>query len=109
MPSRKLAPPSSSSTSHASSPAKQDIGLLEQASQVLTQGLTTKTGICTYFKDITGIERQFFGLPFQVFGLDFVMGSKNYDLLQHIPDGRELAAGISGRPQYQDGDCGRTG
>ena len=74
--------------------AKQDIGLLEQASQVLTQGLTTKTGICTYFKDITGIERQFFGLPFQVFGLDFVMGSKNYDLLQHIPDGRELAAGI---------------
>ena len=74
--------------------AKQDIELVERASQVLTNALTTKTGICTFFKDITGIERQFCGLPFQVFGLDFVMGSKNYDVLQHIPDGRELAAGI---------------
>ena len=74
--------------------AKQDIELLEQASEVVTMGLTTKTGICTYFKDITGIEKQFFGLPFQVFGLDFVMGSKNYDVLAHLPDGRELAAGI---------------
>ncbi len=74
--------------------AKQDIGLLEQASEVVTAGLTTKTGICTFFKDVAGIEKQFFGLPFQVFGLDFVMGSKNYDVLQHLPDGKELAVGI---------------
>ena len=74
--------------------AKQDIGLMEQASEVVVKGVTTKTGICTFFKDISGIEKQFFGLPFQVFGLDFVMGSKNYDLLQHLPADRELAAGI---------------
>ena len=74
--------------------AKQDIGLMEQASEVVVKGVTTKTGICTFFKDIAGIEEQFLGLPFQVFGLDFVMGSKNYDLLQHLPADRELAAGI---------------
>ena len=74
--------------------AKQDIDLLEQASQVVTSGLTVKTAICTYFKDIAGIDRQFFSLPFQVFGLDFVMGSNNYDLLQHIPPQGELAAGV---------------
>ena len=74
--------------------AKQDIGLLERASEALTTGLTTKTGICTFFKDIAGIEKEFFGLPFKVFGLDFVMGSKNYDVLQHLPGDRELAAGV---------------
>ena len=73
---------------------KGDIGLLQQASEIVTRGLTAKTGICTYFGDISGIQREFFQLPYQVFGLDFVMGKDNYELIQHLPSHRELAAGI---------------
>ena len=74
--------------------SKQDMGLLQKASKVVTRGLSVKTGICTYFKDVAGIHQELFRLPFQVYGLDFVMGNGNYDLLQHFPPDKELAAGI---------------
>lgn len=73
---------------------KQDFSLLQEASSVATQGLRVKTSIHTHFSDLSGIHLQFFQLPFQVFGLDFVMGRANYDLIGDLPAGKELAAGI---------------
>jgi len=73
---------------------KQDFSLLQEASVVVTQGLQLKTAIYTWFRDISDIHRQFFRLPFQVFGLDFIMGKANYDLIRDLPSDRELGAGI---------------
>ena len=73
---------------------KQDFSLLEEASAVVTRGLQVKTAIYTYFRDLSGIHQRFFQLPYQVFGLDFVMGRGNYELIKDLPPGKELAAGI---------------
>lgn len=73
---------------------KQDFPLLYEASRILTRGLTVKTALYTYFGDVSGIHIQFFQLPFQVFGLDFVMGRANYELIRDLPREKELAAGI---------------
>lgn len=73
---------------------KQDFALLQEASNILTHGLALKTAISTYFGDISGIHQQFFHLPFQVFGLDFVMGRANYELIGSFPEDKELAAGV---------------
>ena len=73
---------------------KQDMGLMKRAAEVVTAGITSKTAICTFFKGASGVEKEFFGLPFQVFGLDFIMGQDNYDAIQSFPSDKELAAGI---------------
>ena len=73
---------------------KQDFSLLKEASSVVTHGLQAKTSIYTYFGDVSGIHQQFFQLPFQVFGLDFVMGKGNYELIKDLPPEKELGAGI---------------
>ena len=73
---------------------KQDISLLQEASNLLTKGLQVETAIHTHFKDISGIHKQFFNLPFKVYGLDFVMGIESYKYLDELPEDKELAAGI---------------
>ena len=73
---------------------KQDFALLQEASDILTRGLELKTAIYTYFGDISGIDQQFFQLPFKVFGLDFMMGRVNYELIESLPEDKELAAGV---------------
>ena len=72
----------------------EDLPLLEEASRVLTRGLTVKTALYTWFGSIRGLYPDLFRLPFQVFGLDFVMGRENFDLLQDFPSDRELGFGI---------------
>jgi len=72
----------------------EEIDLLAEASQVLTQGVGVKTAIYTWFKGTSAIGSRFFSLPFDVFGLDFVMGPDNYEMIQHLPPEKELAAGI---------------
>lgn len=73
---------------------KGDFALLREASEAVTQGVTAKTAIYTWFGDVSDIHHDFFQLSFQVFGLDFVMGRRNYDLIDAIPQDKELAAGI---------------
>ena len=72
----------------------QDFSLLREASNEVTRGLRVKTAISTWFRDASGIQEQFFQLPFQVFGLDFVIGRDNYELIRDFPPDKELAAGI---------------
>ena len=73
---------------------KQDFNILQQACPIVLDGLRVKTAISTYFGDLSGVHREFFQLPFRVFGLDFVMGKANYDLVEDLPQDKELAAGI---------------
>jgi len=73
---------------------KEDLPLLQEASKVVTTGLVTKTGICTYFKDVSGLTPGLYRLPFNVIGLDFAWGPKNFDLLKGFPADKELAMGL---------------
>ena len=73
---------------------KEEFSLLMEASEIVIQGLTTKTAIYTWFRDIAGLEPDLFHLPFQVFGLDFVWGPKNWEVLSRFPGDKELGLGI---------------
>ena len=73
---------------------KEDLPLLEEASAVVTQGVTAKTELCTYFRDVSGLAPDLFRLPFQVFGLDFAWGPANFDLLEGFPEDKELVMGL---------------
>ena len=74
--------------------SKGDVALLGEASEIVTKGLKVKTAVYTWFGDISGIESSFFQLPFNVFGLDFIMGPANYGLVKSLPQDKELAAGM---------------
>lgn len=73
---------------------KEDWPVFEQAMERLTKGLTAKLALYTYFGDASGIYPQILSLPFAVFGLDFVQGSKNWEIIQAAPFTKELGFGI---------------
>ena len=73
---------------------KGDFPLFQEACRVLTRGLSVKTELCTYFRDVSGLVPELYDLPFQVFGLDFAWGPGNYDLLDGFPQDKELAVGL---------------
>lgn len=72
----------------------QDFDLFRQAIEVTVDGVGTKTALYTYFRDIDGLYPQLLELPIDVIGLDFVSGSKNWELLDAGRFDKELAAGI---------------
>lgn len=72
---------------------KGDWPLFQDAMKILTQGLSIKMLLYTYFGDVTGLEG-FFHLPFQGFGLDFVTGPSNFSLLKEFPQDKDLGLGI---------------
>ena len=73
---------------------EEDMPLLEEASAIVTDGLTTKTGLSTYFGDVSGLVPDLFRLPYSVIGLDFAWGPANFDLLDRFPEDKELAMGL---------------
>lgn len=73
---------------------KSDWPLFEKAMQRLTQGLTAKLALYTYFGDVSGIYPQILSLPFAVIGLDLVQGAKNWDVIKSAPFTKELGLGI---------------
>jgi len=72
---------------------KGDWAIFQEAMQAVTPGLSAKLALFTYFGDVTDLPG-FFELPFQVFGLDFVMGPSNFNLIPTFPKGKELGLGI---------------
>ncbi|MFQ5872449.1 MAG: methylcobamide--CoM methyltransferase [Dehalococcoidia bacterium] len=72
---------------------KEDWDLFQQVMSHLTEGLSIKRLLYTYFGDATDLPA-FFQLPFHGFGLDFIWGPANFDLLPHLPSDRELGLGI---------------
>lgn len=73
---------------------KSDFAIFEEAMSILVKGVSAKTALYTYFGDVSGIAGGLFALPFDVIGLDFVMGAANFDLLDKFPGEKELGLGI---------------
>ena len=71
-----------------------DIKILEATSSALTSGIRAKTAIYTWFGDIKPVAGQIFALPFDVIGLDFAWGPKNWDVMGEFPGTKDLGLGI---------------
>ncbi|MBI4499504.1 MAG: methylcobamide--CoM methyltransferase [Chloroflexi bacterium] len=74
--------------------AKDQFDLFEEAAHIVTDGLTVTTHLYTWFGDVNGLAPDFFGLPFTVFGLDFVMGPANWEAIRGFPQEKALGLGI---------------
>jgi 5-methyltetrahydropteroyltriglutamate--homocysteine methyltransferase len=53
-----------------------------------------KTILCTYFGDVGGLYPQLLELPFDVLGLDFVAGHRNWDAIRASRFTKELQFGL---------------
>jgi 5-methyltetrahydropteroyltriglutamate--homocysteine methyltransferase len=73
---------------------KDDIALFERAMQTLMDGISTESALYVYFGDAEGVLGRILDLPFQVVGLDFVSGPKNFDLIKSGPFTKTLGAGL---------------
>ena len=72
---------------------KEDWALFREVMDRFTQGLNVERMLYTWFGDATGLDG-FFDLPFHGFGLDFVKGPANFDLLDQFPADKTLGLGI---------------
>jgi len=73
---------------------KQDFALFAEAMTSLTEGVGAKKVLCTYFGDVEGVYPQILELPFDVIGLDFVAGYRNWDAVKREPFTKALMFGI---------------
>ena len=72
---------------------KEDWSLFQQVMGRFTRELKVERMLYTWFGDVSGLEG-FFGMDFDGFGLDFVMGPANFDLLDGFPEEKTLGLGI---------------
>ena len=73
---------------------QKDFGLAFEAAAVVVDGLGLTTELRTFFGGVEEAPEDFFALPFDVFGLDFVDGASNWDLVAGLPLDRRLSAGL---------------
>ena len=73
---------------------KEDFSQFATVCRRLVEGLTVETALYLYFGDVEGIYPQVLDLPFDLIGLDFVMGAKNEALLKSAPFTKKLGLGI---------------
>lgn len=74
--------------------AGEDYATAAEAMAVLTAGVHARTVLATYFGDVGGIYPQILELPFDIIGLDFVAGHRNWEVLRAAPFTKELQFGI---------------
>jgi 5-methyltetrahydropteroyltriglutamate--homocysteine methyltransferase len=72
----------------------EDMDLFVQAMEGVTRGLTATTAVYTYFQDVSGIQSRLFQIPVNIIGLDFVVGTANFDLIKGFPTDKMLGCGI---------------
>lgn len=73
---------------------KGEYPLFADAMRTLVEGVTSKTILCTYFGDVRGVYPQILELPFDVIGLDFVAGHRNWDVVRSAPFTKDLQFGL---------------
>ncbi|MCH8064861.1 MAG: methylcobamide--CoM methyltransferase [Chloroflexi bacterium] len=73
---------------------KDDFASFAAICRRLVDGLTAETSLYLYFGDAEGIYPQLLELPFDLIGLDFVMGAANEALLRSAPFTKKLGLGI---------------
>ncbi len=74
--------------------AKDDYTAFAASCARVVDGLSAETALYLYFGDVEGIYPQILDLPFDLIGLDFVMGAKNEALLKRTPFTKKLGLGI---------------
>ena len=75
--------------------APEDLDLARRAVNLVAGELTTaETVLATYFGDAKRLGGELFTLPVHVFGLDFISGPENEELLTLAPEGTRIQAGI---------------
>ena len=73
---------------------KDQMPLFLSLMSVLLEGVTTRKALCTYFGDLSGIEDEIFGLPFDIFNLDLVTNGFDVDSLKKFPVDKSIGLGI---------------
>ncbi|HYU57827.1 MAG TPA: hypothetical protein VEO00_07240 [Actinomycetota bacterium] len=71
-----------------------DPAALEDAFAALVDGVEATTVLQTYFGDVHPLGETVFEWPFDAFGLDLVAGPGNAGLLERLPAGKVLQAGV---------------
>ena len=75
--------------------APEDIDLGAEALYLMTGEIKgAETTLATYFGDIKRLGPQLFEYPVTYFGLDFVSGPENFQLVELLPSEKKLQAGI---------------
>ncbi len=73
---------------------KDDIASFAKICERLVDGLTAETSLYLYFGDVEGIYAEIQQLPFDLIGLDLVMGAANAELLAGATFKKKLGLGI---------------
>jgi len=73
---------------------RDDFPLLQRALERMMDGVRAEAHLYTWFGDIDGLYPQILELPFSTFGLDFVMGGANYQVIRRAPFTKGLGLGI---------------
>lgn len=72
---------------------RRDLGLFEEAMNILVEGIDARRSLYVYHGDVTDLQR-LRELPFDLIGLDFVQGAANWRLLEGWPAGTGLGLGV---------------
>jgi 5-methyltetrahydropteroyltriglutamate--homocysteine methyltransferase len=73
---------------------KDDYTTFARAAARAVDGLSAETALYLYFGDIDGLYPQLLDLPFDLIGLDFVMGARNEAVIKRAPFTKKLGLGI---------------
>jgi 5-methyltetrahydropteroyltriglutamate--homocysteine methyltransferase len=73
---------------------KDDFPLFCRALEQMMEGVGTEAHLYTWFGDIDGLFPRILELPFSAIGLDFVMGSANYEIIRRAPFTKKLGLGL---------------
>lgn len=68
--------------------------LFRRAMEVLWDGVRSQRALYTYFGDVAGVYPAILDLPVDIIGLDFVAGTRNWDLLSRASFTKHLGLGI---------------
>jgi 5-methyltetrahydropteroyltriglutamate--homocysteine methyltransferase len=65
-----------------------------ELTSAITEGVNAQKILCIYFGDVGGLYPQILSLPFDVIGLDFVAGYRNWEVVKQAPFSKGLMFGI---------------
>ncbi|MGH2791663.1 MAG: hypothetical protein ACRDJ0_11890 [Actinomycetota bacterium] len=77
--------------------APEDLELAKQALEIVTGELKageTEITLATYFDDAKRLGTELYELPADIFGFDLVAGPENRSLIDQLPDGKRVQAGV---------------
>jgi 5-methyltetrahydropteroyltriglutamate--homocysteine methyltransferase len=77
--------------------APEDLELAKRAIGIIANELRsdeTKTILATYFGDAKRLGAELFDIPVDGYGFDLVSGPENRNLIEQVPDGKKVQAGI---------------